>query len=84
VARGAGLAFGVSKIGTGTGDFSNVHRISDVIGSYAQTGIPGGALTSSPQAQLLTKGGVSLALTGNGEGVGLGVGVASLAISRMD
>jgi hypothetical protein len=82
VDRGAGLSVGVSKIGTG--NFSNVHRISDVIGSYAQTGMQGGTATSSRQAQLMMKGGGSLALAGTGEGSDLGIGLASSAIRRMD
>jgi hypothetical protein len=80
-ARGLGLSIAKSKIGTGTGNFGHVHRISDVIGSYAQTGVDAAAMKSGP-AQLLTKGGVSLALAGKGNGLDLGIGVERFTISR--
>jgi len=79
--RGAGISVGKSKIDNGTGKFSEVHKISDVLGSYAQTDVHAGAVKSAT-AQLLTNNKVSLALAGKGDGYDLGIGVAKFTISR--
>ena len=79
--RGAGISVGKSKIDHGTGKFSEVYNISDVLGSYAQTDVHAGAVKSAT-AQLLMNGKVSLALAGKGDGFDLGLGVARFAISR--
>lgn len=78
-ARGAGITVGKSHIDNGHGRFSDIHRMSDVLGSYAQAEAHAG-LVKSGSAQLLTKGNVSLALAGDGEGVDLGVDVAKFTI----
>ena len=80
-ARGAGVTVGKSKITSGTGKFADVHRISDVIGTYAQGDVHAG-IVKSGAAQLLTNGKVSLALAGKGEGYDLGVGIAGFTIGR--
>ena len=71
-AKGGGLTVGKSHIDNGTGKFSDVHKIADVLGTYAQ-GDASAGLGKSGTAQVLTKGTVSLALAGSGEGVDLGV-----------
>lgn len=79
--EGAGLTVGKSHVDNGTGNFSDVHRISDVLGSYAQAGAHAGVVKSGT-AQVMTKGPVSLALAGKGEGVDLGIDVGKFTLSR--
>lgn len=79
--RGGGLTAGKWHVDNGSGKFSDVHRIEDVLGSYAQGGAHAGVVKSA-DAQVLTKGEVSLALAGTGEGVNLGVDVGKFTISR--
>ncbi len=81
VANGAGLTAGKSHIDGGTGRFSDIHRITDVLGSYAQGEAHAGVVKSGT-AQLLTKGTVSLALAGDGEGVDLGIDIGKFTLSR--
>jgi len=82
-AKGAGLTVGKSKIDDGTGKFSDVHTITDVLGNYAQGEAHAGVVKSGT-AQVLTKGTVSLALAGKGEGVDLGIDVGEFTLSRAD
>ena len=71
--HGGGLTAGKFRV-SGHGDISNVYGLHDVFGSYAQAGASAGAV-SSGTAQVLTKGTVSIALTGTGEGINLGVAI---------
>jgi len=80
-AKGGGLTVGKSHIDNGTGRFTDVHNINDVLGTYAQGDASAGAVKSGT-AQLLTKGTVSLALAGSGEGVELGVSVGGFTIEK--
>ena len=79
--KGGGLTVGKSHIENGTGTFTDVRKITDVLGDYAQGGAHAG-IVKSGTAQLLSKGNVSLALAGKGEGVDLGVDVGKFTISR--
>jgi hypothetical protein len=79
--KGGGLTAGKWHVDHGTGRFTDVHRISDVLGHYAQGGAHAG-IVKSAEAQVLTKGNVSLALAGHGEGVDLGVDVGAFTITR--
>lgn len=78
---GGGLTAGKYHIDNGKGEISNVHSIDDVFGDYAQAGAEAGVVKSS-QAQVMTKGTVSLALAGTGEGVNLGISAGKFTISR--
>ncbi len=78
---GGGLSVGKWHVDDGTGTFSDVHEIGDVLGSYAAGSAHAGVVKSG-SAQVLTKGAVSLALAGTGEGVDLGVDVSKFTISR--
>ena len=80
-ARGAGLTVGKSHIEHGTGEFTDVRMMEDVLGDYAQAEAHAGAVKSG-QAAVLTKGEVSLALAGHGEGIDLGVDVTKFTIKR--
>jgi hypothetical protein len=79
-ATGGGLTAGKSEE-RGAGDFSPVARMDDLLGAYAAAQAHAGAV-NSVQAQVLTKGEVSLALTGKGHGWSLGVDLGELKIER--
>jgi hypothetical protein len=79
--KGGGLTAGKWHIDDGKGAFTDVHVIDDVLGSYAQ-GEAHAGVGRTANAQVLTKGTVSLALAGKGEGVDLGVSVGGFTISR--
>lgn len=78
---GGGLTAGKWRIDNGTGTFSDVHEISEVLGGYVLGSAHAGAVKSAA-AQVLTKGPVSLALAGTGQGVGIGVAIGKLTIKR--
>jgi len=79
--KGGGLTVGKSHIDNGTGNFTDVHSIDEVLGSYAQGEAHAGVVKSGT-AQILTKGTVSLALAGAGEGVDLGIDVGEFTLTR--
>lgn len=78
-AKGGGLTFGKTKIEHGIGKFSGISNVRDVLGRYAQAVAHAGA-EKSAAAQVLTKGDVSLALSGKGEGWNLGVAFGAFII----
>ncbi|MGN6706147.1 MAG: hypothetical protein ACTHJO_08815 [Rhodanobacter sp.] len=78
-AKGGGLTFGKTKITDGIGKFSGVSNVRDVLGHYAEAVAHAGA-EKSAAAQVLTKGNVSLALSGKGEGWNLGVAFGAFII----
>lgn len=78
-AHGGGLALGKYHIDNGHGTFTGVHNIQETYGKYVQGEVQAGA-TKSANAQVLSKGTVSLALAGSGQGVGLGVSVGVFEI----
>lgn len=79
--KGGGLTLGKSKIRDGQGRFSHVNNIRDVIGGYA-TAEANAAAGDAVKAQVVTKGPISLALSGTGKGVELGVSFGSFIISE--
>ena len=80
--KGGGLTFGHSDIKHGTGKFSPVHDIHDLIGGYATAEANAGGGDNASKAQVVTKGSISLALTGKGTGHTLGVSFGSFIISE--
>jgi len=80
-AKGGGLTFGKSEIHDGLGKFTEVYDIEDVLGAYASAGAHAGAAKSA-EAQALTKGPVSLALSGRGTGWDIGVAFGKFTIRR--
>lgn len=80
-ATGGGLTAGKFHVDDGKGRFTDVHGIDDVLGRYVQAEAHAG-LVKSGNAQVLSKGTVSLVLAGSGEGVDLGIGVGAFTISR--
>ena len=79
--KGGGITFGKTRIADGRGEFSGVSRIEEVLGTYATAEAHAGA-GKSAKAQVMTKGDVSLALTGKGEGWDLGIAFGKFVISR--
>ena len=80
-AKGGGLTVGKSSIEEGHGEFSAIANISEIFGSYAAAEAHAGAVQSAG-AQVMTKGEVSLALSGKGRGFDLGVAFGKLTISK--
>lgn len=78
--RGGGLTFGKSSI-SGTGKFSGIFHVSGILGTYVTGGAHAGAVRSGGST-VMTKGNVSLAMTGSGRGWNIGVDFGKLTISR--
>lgn len=79
-AKGGGLTVGKSTIENGRGEFSAVNSIDELVGSYIAAEAHAGAVKSA-KAQVMTKGEVSLALSGTGRGWDLGIAFGKLTIS---
>ena len=80
-ARGGGLSAGKSTIRNGVGEFSGVQKIEDVLGSYASAEAHAGAVKSA-KGQVVTKGEISLALSGTGDGWDLGIAFGKFTIKK--
>jgi hypothetical protein len=80
-ARGGGLTVGKSDVRSGVGEFSGVQSINDVLGDYASAEAHAGAVKSA-QGQVVTKGEISLALSGTGEGWDLGIAFGKFSIKK--
>jgi len=80
-ARGGGPTVGHSSIKNGTGEFSGVNNISELLGTYVSAEAEAGAVKSA-KAQVVTKGPVSLALSGTGEGWEVGAAFGKFQILR--
>lgn len=81
-AKGGGLTVGKSTIEDGRGEFSGVHDIKELLGSYAAAEAHAGAAKSS-KAQVMTKGEVNLALAGTGRGWDVGIAFGKFTIKRL-
>jgi hypothetical protein len=75
-----GLTAGKGNITGGKAEFSAVKNIKELFGSYAVAEAHAGA-SDSGQAAVLTKGEVSLTLSGTGKGVELGAAVGGFTIT---
>ena len=78
--HGAGLSAGKSEI-EGRGRFSEVRGIREIFGTYVEADAHAGA-TKSVDGRVLTKGEVSLAVSGKGRGFDLGVAFGAFRIER--
>lgn len=76
--RGGGVNFGKSTI-RGIGKFSGIVDIDDIFGSYLDANAHAG---NASGAAAMTKGDVSLALSGTGRGPSLGFAFGKFTISR--
>jgi len=77
--KGGGVTFGKRNIVNGKGTFSDVDDIRELFGDYAKAEAHAGA-GKSTDAQVVTKGDVSLALSGEGRGVDLGFSFGKFSI----
>ncbi|AHX14687.1 hypothetical protein CH75_16900 [Dyella jiangningensis] len=77
--KGGGLTFGKNEIDNGVGKFSGISSISEIKGHYADAGVHAGAAKSAG-ARVMTKGNVSLALSGTGKGWDLGIAFGAFII----
>ena len=73
---------GRSEIRNGLGKFSEVPNLSELFGTYVQANATAAAGRSAG-ASAMTKGEVSLALSGKGTGIELGVAFGKFTISRV-
>ena len=80
-AKGGGLTVGKSTVNDGRGKFTGAYSLNDLIGTYGGAEVHAGASRSS-NAQVVTKGDISLALAGTGRGWDLGVGFGKFVIER--
>jgi hypothetical protein len=69
--HGGGPSFGGQKVIDGTGNFTSVHAIEDLYGTYFDVGAHAGA-GRSVDARVMLKGSGNLALSGTGLGINLG------------
>ena len=79
--RGGGVTFGKTEIVHGKGEISNVRSIDEIFGSYAAASAHAGAVKAA-DAQVMTKGEVSIALAGHGRGIDVGVDFSKFKISK--
>jgi hypothetical protein len=78
--KGGGLTFGKSSI-EGVGKFSGIYDIEEILGTYVVGEAHAGAVASA-RGTVMTKGNVSLALSGTGKGWNLGVDFGKFTISQ--
>ncbi len=76
-----GLTAGKTQITGGQGLFSDVTGVDEVLGTYVSAEVHAGA-TKSAQASAMTKGEVSLSISGTGRGIDLGFTMGAFTISR--
>ena len=81
VARGGGLTLGKSEINNGRGTFTEVKDIREIFGTYVAVDGHAGA-TKSIEGWAMSKGEVSLALSGKGRGFDLGFALGAFTIER--
>jgi hypothetical protein len=79
--KGGGVTFGAEKIVDGHGEFSPVADIDELFGDYANAEAHAG-MGESSDAQVVTKGTVSLAFSGTGHGVNLGFSFGKFTIAH--
>lgn len=79
--RGGGITAGKYKL-RGKGDFSKVSDISELLGTYAAAEAHAGVVKSA-NAQVVTKGNVSLALVAKGRGINIGVSFSGFSIEPL-
>ena len=82
ITRGGGATLGKSEINNGGGVFSEVKDINEIYGTYFVIDVHAGAV-KSVEAQAMTKGEVSLAISGKGRGFDLGIALGAFTIRPM-
>lgn len=79
-ANGGGLSVGSSRIDDGNGVFTSLRSIADIPGTYAD--VNANTAIKAGNAQVLTKGNVSLAIAGVGHGIEMGISLGELTITQ--
>lgn len=79
--KSLGFSIGASEI-EGTGQFTELKDIKEIFGTFASLEGHAG-VTKSAAGQVLTRGVVSLALSGEGRGIDIGVTLGGMKISPM-
>ena len=79
--KGGGLTVGRTTITDGRGRFTGAYSVNDLVGTYAAVEAHASASRAN-DAQVMTKGDISLALAGTGQGWSLGVGFGKFVIER--
>ena len=77
--EGGGISFGKTTIDNGRGEFTGLRSIRDALGDYVSGSAHGGAGETGSNT-LVTKGEVSLGLTGTGRGWDIGVDFSNFSI----
>ena len=80
-AKGGGLTVGRTTITDGRGKFSGAYSLNDLLGTYAAAEAHASASRAN-DAQVMTKGDISLALAGTGRGWSIGIGFGKFVIER--
>ena len=80
-AKGGGLTAGTINIIDGVGEISEVADIDQVFGTYASAEASAGA-GNAAAARVVTKGPVSIALSGTGQGMDLGLSFGKFVIEK--
>jgi len=79
--KGGGLTVGTSQISNGRGSFTEVGSIDELFGTYASAEAGAGAVNAA-EARVVTKGNVSLALSGTGKGFDVGISFGKFVITK--
>jgi hypothetical protein len=79
--HGAGFTIGKSDVLNGKGTFSEVKDISEIFGTYVKADASAKAVEGG-EAQVMTKGEISLAIAGEGRGWDVGVSLGGFTIKR--
>lgn len=82
-AKGGGLSVGKYKLDDGHGEFSGVANLNQIVGTYATASAHAGVVHSRHVAAM-TKGDVSLKLSGKGTGWDIGAGLSGFTIHKAD
>jgi len=82
-AKGGGLTAGTVNIVDGIGDISAVANLEEVFGTYASAKASAGAGPAAA-ARAVTKGHVSIALSGTGQGIDLGWSFGEFVIEKAE
>jgi len=82
VSRGGGISFGKSEVDNGRGTFSRVKDISEIYGTYVVADVNAG-IGPAVDSAAMTKGAVSLVLSGTGRGTTLGFSFGGFTIKQM-
>lgn len=82
-ANGGGLTVGKAKVKDGVGNFTGLTNLQDAAGSYVQ-GDASFGVWKNGDAQILTKGPLTLTIAGAGRGFGMGVSVGSFNIQKVE